>query len=230
MLLLAIWIGLPHESAAAEKNESLDQQLFESLDDDLFSDLVPLDAEPPSESEPPVRELDVELQRDLGGDDVSQARGSTVLERLAKAMQRVSKKLVANNTSVETQAIQEGIVKDIDKLLALLQKQSPKKSGGSARNSKPQAGESASNSLTLQQIQSNTNSSQPASQSSSRLGQVESVAMTQQQRDQLMEKVWGNLPAAVRQQMQSSRPETFLPKYAKLIEDYFRRLAEDPPE
>jgi len=45
-------------------------------------------------------------------------------------------------------------------------------------------------------------------------------------RNQLMQQAWGNLPAGVRQEMQSSRPEKFLPAYSGLIEAYFKRLSE----
>ena len=44
---------------------------------------------------------------------------------------------------------------------------------------------------------------------------------------QLLKEVWGHLPERVRRQMQSGSPEEVLPKYQKLIEEYYKRLAED---
>jgi len=43
----------------------------------------------------------------------------------------------------------------------------------------------------------------------------------------LLSRIWGHLPDKLRDQMQASLSEQFLPKYEQLIEDYYRRLAED---
>ena len=45
---------------------------------------------------------------------------------------------------------------------------------------------------------------------------------------EVLRRFWGHLPEKIRDQMQSSMSEEFLPKYERLIEDYYRRLAEDP--
>ena len=42
-----------------------------------------------------------------------------------------------------------------------------------------------------------------------------------------MSRLWGELPARARQQMLQSPVEEFSPKYEVLIEEYFRRLAEE---
>ena len=44
--------------------------------------------------------------------------------------------------------------------------------------------------------------------------------------NQMMKRVWGHLPARNREQMQSSISEEFLPKYERLIGQYYSRLAE----
>ena len=44
-----------------------------------------------------------------------------------------------------------------------------------------------------------------------------------------MKRLWGELPEQVRQQMQELPAEDFPPKYESLIEEYFRRLAEEKP-
>jgi hypothetical protein len=43
----------------------------------------------------------------------------------------------------------------------------------------------------------------------------------------VLRRVWGHLPEKVREQMQSSVSEQFLPQYERLIEEYYKRLAED---
>lgn len=50
----------------------------------------------------------------------------------------------------------------------------------------------------------------------------------EEMRDVLHKDVWGMLPERQRQQMLELPVEEFLPKYELLIEDYFRRLAEEP--
>ena len=42
-----------------------------------------------------------------------------------------------------------------------------------------------------------------------------------------MKELWGALPERARQQMQQLPVEDFPPKYERLIEEYFRRLAEE---
>jgi hypothetical protein len=43
----------------------------------------------------------------------------------------------------------------------------------------------------------------------------------------MIKQFWGELPDAARQQMLQSAVEEFPPKYQTLIEDYYRRLAEE---
>jgi len=44
-----------------------------------------------------------------------------------------------------------------------------------------------------------------------------------------LRRVWGHLPDKVREEMGSSFSEQFLPKYERLIEEYYKRLAEERP-
>ena len=43
----------------------------------------------------------------------------------------------------------------------------------------------------------------------------------------LFRRIWGNLPDKLREEMQASLSEQFLPKYERLIEEYYKRLAEE---
>ena len=45
----------------------------------------------------------------------------------------------------------------------------------------------------------------------------------------LMRRIWGQLPDKVRDEMQAPMSEKFLPKYERLIEEYYKRLAEERP-
>jgi len=43
----------------------------------------------------------------------------------------------------------------------------------------------------------------------------------------VLRRIWGHLPDKMREQMQAQLSEQFLPKYEKLIEEYYKRLAEE---
>jgi hypothetical protein len=43
----------------------------------------------------------------------------------------------------------------------------------------------------------------------------------------MLKQIWGHLPPKIRDQMQSALIEDFLPKYERLIEEYYSRLAEE---
>ncbi|PHS11636.1 MAG: hypothetical protein COA78_09365 [Blastopirellula sp.] len=49
-------------------------------------------------------------------------------------------------------------------------------------------------------------------------------------RNALLKETWGHLPEKIRQQLMNTSIEKFLPKYEKLTEDYFRKLAEETSE
>ncbi len=178
------------------------------------------------ESQVPTSDKALDLQPDLDGEDLGGARGRSPLEKVARTMQRVKTRLAMADTAMETQQLQSRIVQDLDELLAQLQKQSQPKDGGLPPGSKSRS--QGSDQSDQQQVPAKAGSNDLANQNNNRRGQAESNATTQAERDRLWEKVWGDLPATARQQMQSARPEKFLPKYSRLIENYFRRLAEDP--
>ena len=46
---------------------------------------------------------------------------------------------------------------------------------------------------------------------------------------EMVGRLWGHLPDRMRQQLQSSFSEQFLPQYERLIEEYYKRLAEERP-
>ncbi|KKK95447.1 hypothetical protein LCGC14_2672730, partial [marine sediment metagenome] len=66
------------------------------------------------------------------------------------------------------------------------------------------------------------------SDAKSREGEARRPDMARMQ--EVMKKLWGELPQRDREQMLQSPPEEFLPKYELLIEQYFRRLTEGNDE
>ena len=46
----------------------------------------------------------------------------------------------------------------------------------------------------------------------------------------VMEELWGHLPARLQAQLRGAAVDQFLPKYERLLEQFYRRLAEQEDE
>lgn len=99
------------------------------------------------------------------------------------------------------------------------QQQQPQNGGAEPQ---PQEGEEE---MTEQQRES-----EQATESSDEVRDRQYELLPLEARGALIKEVWGQLPERVRQQLQNASVEKFLPKYERLTEDYFRRLAEEEQE
>lgn len=68
--------------------------------------------------------------------------------------------------------------------------------------------------------------SKDSENSSDRLREEKVLAISPEEQDALVKKSWGNLPPHLRKQISNSTMERFLPKYERLTQEYFRKLAE----
>ncbi|MBA2116575.1 hypothetical protein [Bremerella alba] len=68
--------------------------------------------------------------------------------------------------------------------------------------------------------------SEDAQDSSDKLRDAKVLAISPEEQDALVKKAWGNLPPHLRKQISNSSMERFLPKYERLTQEYFRKLAE----
>lgn len=206
----------------------------QSLDDQLFQDLrEPAVSQTRSADDASREQDDQQLLRELGGEDIGQGPQSPLADAV-EAMRNVKNRLAAKDTSGATREIQQSIVMDFDRLIAQLeQKQQQKKSsGGQQKQQTKQRSSSTPKPKQPQEASSDpaNRSNQSAKQSQTKLTQADAVRTSPASRDRMLQESWGNLPAGVRQQMQSARPEKFLPKYEQLIEEYFRRLSQEEDE
>ena len=218
---------------AVAQEKSLDEQLFDELDDQLFSDLKPLQEEKATDSDQNAAQsnlLDCDLQRALGGEDPGQRRGSSPLKSIADSMQEAQRRIQANDMATQTQQIQGRIVSDLEDLIEQLRKQNQQQQS-SSKGQQPKKSQQQKQQPKRSKQQSqgkppgNKPSNQPSKQSTTRLGNAEATDASVATQDRIMQDAWGNLPSSVQEEMRSARPEKFLPKYSRLIEDYFRRLA-----
>jgi hypothetical protein len=133
---------------------------------------------------------------------------------IAQKMQRSQNALTQGDSSEKTQKIQADIMLDLDKLLDQAKKQQC--SGGNCN--KPGSGNKPGNSA--------GNSNKPG-QGKGTSGEAKDSTPEKELASQLKE-IWGHLPPKVRESMQNVSMDSFLPKYQTLIEEYYKKLAEQP--
>lgn len=217
-------VATAQEPAATDSSQTdLDAQLLEDLGGDLFD-------ESPDEG---ATELDKDL-REFHGEDIGQSSPADdphlPLERIGMQMRSAQRLLAERDGFGRATRLQDQILQDLDELIKQAQRQRKhsqkpgKSSPGSQRSdAKPQGG---------QQGQAAAEGQQPAADSTDNLregtSETGSPADRQATRTELLKNLWGHLPERVRQQMLQSADDEFLPKYELEIEQYFRRLAEDP--
>lgn len=201
---------------ASEKLDSLDEQLLEGIDDNAS----PAEAAAPTESEQPDQSSGVESPNVLE----SPARGSDIfrhnpLARIGQDMRRVEELLGRRKVSRETQQTQQQIVEQLDELIATLatsqQSQQQQKQHHKSESTRPGDQQAA------------RSGKEPASNGSGKPEAADSAPRQPAALPAAMNETWGHLPERLRRQIRSAEAVEFLPKYRRLIEDYFSRLAEE---
>lgn len=155
----------------------------------------------------------------LGGEDIELGGAKDPFARIATKMQRSRDALTSGSSGEPTQELQKEILLDLDALLKNMEK---KCQGGNCK--KPGSSSSASASS-----KAGSKSNSKPSDSTNRVGEAGKTESEESASaaDRIKE-VWGHLPPKVREAMQNASLEEFLPKYDKLIEEFYRRLAEQP--
>ncbi|WP_254510631.1 hypothetical protein [Anatilimnocola floriformis] len=206
-----------------------------SLDEQLLDDLKPPPAKvkpvsPPKPADKPASKLDEELRRDLGGRDLGgedlgqEKKEEHPLLKLGREMREVQERIAAKDTAEGTQQKQKEIAAELAKLIEQAQKkpQGSKQQGN--QNNKPSNGSTQSGANSGD----NQPQSQPGQQSTQRLEQGEQTQAQMNEVKEAMRRIWGHLPEKEREEMIGALGEQFLPKYERLIEAFYKRLAERP--
>ncbi len=203
---------------------ALDEKLLDSLGGDLLEGLDDLPTDPGFD-QPDADPADKPLVDQLEGEDIG-AEGENDLSRISRQMRLVQQRIAQEEISQKTQDLQQQIVTDLDALIRQLQQQ--KKKQGKPSNSKTQnpGGEIKQPSNQPNAGQSTPNE-KPSQDSEEKLAERDANPADAAAMQAMVKRVWGHLPDRVRQEMQNAAVEEFLPKYQELIEDYFRRLAEE---
>jgi len=220
-------------SAPAPAKPSTEEMLRDSLDNELLKGLdvpprtpagSPAAGKPADRPADAVSDLDQQLLEQLAeGEDIGQ-ESSDPLVSIGRRM-RVAEALIGRQvTSQKTQRVQQLVIEDLDRLIEQLQKQC--RSGQRSSKSAPKPG-AKPGSKSRAGSGENTGANQPAKESTERTGGQASGREELARLQQMLKQIWGHLPPKLRDQLQSSSIEEFLPKYEKLIEEYYTRLAEE---
>jgi len=158
-----------------------------------------------------AKSLQEKWQRELGA--AAESGDEDLLRSLAQRMRRAEGLIEQNDSGTVTQDLQEQIVTDLDRLIQQAQKRCrASKPGGQP---KPKEGSGAA---------------KPAGNNSRKPGEGQTRQSDAEPIQAIMKRFWGQLPKRDRERMMQSSGEEFLPKYKRLIEAYFRRLAEEGDE
>lgn len=202
---------------------------------------------PPAKSASPVRrsELDEELLRQLGGDeeplkkkqqqgparggpDRSEEKGSdNPLTRLSRQIREAEQRLRKADSGEQTQEMQRKIVEDLDKLIAQIERQQQQKSQSQSQSKKPNAPQQGKQQQVKQPKPGNQpgqESDKPAADSGDQLTDKKNEKPTTGKLQDMLEKVWGELPERQRQDVMQASFDDFPAKYQYVIEEYFKTL------
>jgi len=185
---------------------------------------------------------DIGRGRAAGGSEPR--RGGPSLRELTDKMRQVQARIDRHDLSSATQTRQREIVEELDRLISALESQQGQAGGrGSRAGGSPQR-DPASNADRSSAATADSpgdgeqqGEPEPGSQKGTPRPSDRGVANAERKQDadggppsnaarQRMKSVWGQLPERVRQQMLNLAPDLFLPKYERMIEEYYQRLSE----
>jgi hypothetical protein len=158
-----------------------------------------LDDLPPSSPKPSA---------DIAGEDLGAAQPESTLAGLARLMRGVEQRMRRDDTSGTTTRLQSDIAAELAKLLEAAEQESASRSTSAA------AGETSD-----QASQTSRDGSEGDPKSRDEVDANEQA--------DLLNAMWGTLPERLRQQIQSPLQEEFLPRYERVIKQYYKRLAEE---
>jgi len=161
---------------------------------------------------------DKELLDDLNhGEDFGNP-ASRQLTQIVRRMKQAKQSLADGETSAKIQTIQRDVLARID---GLLDEAGHRLSSDEESISKQTDRQNASHSSNGKQVSQETGKQESQLPQQTKLQDLSGLEI-------MIEEIWGHLPEHLRRHMTDSlTDEQFLPKYEQLIEQYFKRLAEE---
>lgn len=240
-ILLILLLGLPIE---AQQPRSLDEQLLEDLskdpldafDRELFSQ--PRKGEEtgqPSEAEQDrgtESDLEERLRRELGR--AAESQPDSPLLAVARTMRQAGQRIAKSDCGKETQELQNRVVMNLEELLEQARKQcqagsKPSEKQGQKVAPRQTVAQPKAQEKPKHKASGGGRDPTPAVASQNKYGPgaTPSQQPSREEWGDLVKALWGELPEREREQMAQFFDEEFLPEYELLIEQYFRRLAEE---
>jgi hypothetical protein len=133
-------------------------------------------------------------------------------------MRMVQERIGKQDLSDETQTVQQEIVAELQRLIEQAQKQNNQQNKGASGRGTGKAG--------VGDGQATPGAPQD---STDRVGKPQTQTPQATDVRNLLERIWGHLPEKTRDEMRNALSDQFLPKYESLIEEYYKRLAEERP-
>jgi hypothetical protein len=148
-----------------------------------------------------------ELEQALSGEQLGDAFIQAV-DLMGSVAQRIQ---AQKDTGVQTQRLQEDILRRLDQLISSMEQQQSSSSSSSSSSSQQQQQQQRSNGS-----ESNEHATAPELQEGPLRPNLEPVTAA-----------WGNLPARVRDQLLQGIDDRFSALYENMTEAYYKRLAEE---
>ena len=222
----------PSEPPRPRRAKSLDEQLLEDLSpgsvkrQDAGDEMAEEESTGNERAKSEPRSLDEDLLDGLEGEDILTREEENPLARLNQQMRQVERRIAETQSDEKTQRLQHEISDDLNKLIAQLERQcSQCKKSSSSSSNRPRTGQPKPGTKAAEQA-----SDKPAQDSSSRLQDKSTAKVDREKVQAMLKDFWGHLPPHLRQQMEQSANEEFLPKYELEIAEYYRSLLRSPRE
>lgn len=165
-------------------------------------------------------------------DEQAPTEESNPLERVVAGMRSASERIGQQDTGEQTRAIQEQVIRDLDKLIEQAKQQRknppPPRSPPSPRDQRQQR-QPMPDASDQQEQAGNANSQKDRRQpedSTERADQGSDRERERQRRQRFSIDVWGHLPPKLRQQLLNTYSDKVLPQYEDLVRRYYEALSE----
>jgi|GEM_PF-2861362 len=200
------------------------------FEEELFKGLDKLPAIPDSPGRPQPKPdtpdrgpaIDSQRQRRLTqGEDLGQQAVDS-WSRIGDSMRNVEGRIAAGDLGKETQQLQKIIAQDLARMTKQLRQQSS--------NSSFRPGAGAASGTSSQDPNNGQDSTKPATDSTARIGQDPGNQAELEETEMIVDRLWGQLPVRIQTQLRGAAVDQFLPKYQLLLEQFYRRLAEQEGE
>lgn len=197
-----------------------------------LDDLLDLAPEDPAPNQPAPENTDTQPGNENLAESVGEALTASdaadAFEQAVQEMDTVSRRLGRSlDPGVETQRMQESILRKLDQVIKAAKEQSSSGGGGS---SQPREQDQGGSELAQQgEAQQQSGQPQPGGQQASTGQAGVTTPIKPEAADTAIEqlrKEWGVLPPRVREELSDGLRERFSPLYRRMTEAYYKALAE----